>query len=146
MIELLQRARDEYALLLARANLVAALLAQGDVAAARPVAEAGWAQASGFDSQAFYGDYLALMAALECRWTAAARLAGYATAAYARQDAPRWPNEARAFERTAGLTRAALGGATFESLVAEGAQLADCQIAGLAFGVARGAGGEDARR
>jgi hypothetical protein len=140
LVVLLQLARDEYALLLARANLVAALLAKGDAAAARPVAEAGWAQAIGFDSQSFYADYLTLLAAMEGRWTTAARLAGYATACYARQNSPRWPNEARAFERATGMTRSALGDESFELLSGEGTHLADCQIAELAFGAAGGAG------
>jgi hypothetical protein len=138
LVEDLQLARDEYALVMARANLVAALLAQGDVAAARPVAEAGWAQAVGFDVQAAYADYLSLMAALERRWPAAARLAGYATADYARQNSPRWPTEARAFERATALARAALGPAEFDRVMAEGALLRDAQITAIAFGTEAG--------
>ena len=65
----------------------------------------------------------------------AARVAGYATAAYARQKMPRWPNEARAVERASALTRAALGPAEYERLVHDGAALRDAEIADIAFGI-----------
>ena len=133
LVELLRPARDEYALVIARVNLTAALLAQGDAIAARPVAEAGWAQAVGFGLQAVYADYLGLLAALEQRWTAAARLAGYAAASYALQSSVRWPNEARAFERATELTRSAIAPAEFERLLADGALLRHAQIADIAF-------------
>ena len=138
-------ARDEHALAIARVNLMAALLAQGDTAAARPVAEAGWTQAAGFALQAVYADYLGLMAALEQRWHAAARLAGYAAFTYARQNSVRWPNEKHAFERTAELIRSALAPSEFERLMADGHLLRDAQIADIAF-TGLGVGSGSARR
>ena len=145
LVGLLRFARDEHALAIARVNLMAALLAQGDTAAARPVAEAGWTQAAGFALQAVYADYLGLMAALEQRWHAAARLAGYAAFTYARQNSVRWPNEKHAFERTAELIRSALAPSEFERLMADGHLLRDAQIADMAF-TGLGVGSGSARR
>ena len=133
LVELLQQTRDEFTLAVARANLLAALLAQDDLVAARPVAEAGWAKAATFGLQPYYGDDLALMAALQGRSAVAAQLAGYATAAYATQKSPRWQIEARAFERATAISRSALGSAEFERLMESGASLADAQIADIMF-------------
>ena len=133
LVARLQSDRDEWAMVIARVNLMAALLAQGDIDAARPVATAGWAKAVGFNLQAVYADYLCLMAASERRWGAAAELAGYATASYARLGSPQWPNEARAHERAMALTRAALGVDEVDRRMAVGALLRDGQIEGVAF-------------
>ena len=134
LVDMLQQTRDELTLAAARANLLAALLAQGDLGAAGPVAEAGWAIARGVDAQTYYADYLALLAALEGRWTTSARLAGYAAATYTRQGKPRWPNEARAFDRAMTLSRTALGSDELDRLMADGANLQDQDIAHVAFG------------
>jgi len=77
----------------------------------------------------------ALLAALEGRSRTAARLAGYADAAYAARGIIRHPVEVGVRQRTHALARAALGDATFERLMAEGQQLRDEQIAALAFAV-----------
>ena len=125
--------RDEGGLVCARLNLSAALLALGEHAPARPHLRAGWAQAPVIGMQPFYADYLALLAALDGRFDAAARLAGYADAANARVG-PREPNEAAAHARAVQLARAALGDAAFDRLHAEGAALRDADIEALAFG------------
>ena len=125
--------RDEKSLVYARVNLSAALLALGEHEPARPHLRAGWAQAPLFDMQPFYADYLALLAALDGRFDAAARLAGYADTANARVG-PREPNEAAAIARAVQLARAALGDAAFDRLHAEGAALRDADIEALAFG------------
>ncbi len=124
--------RDERYLAYARLNLSAALLALGDHEQARPHLRAGWAQALLFDLQPFYADYLALLAALDGRLDAAARLSGYADAANARVG-EREPNEAAAIARAVQLARAALGDATFDRLHAEGATLRDADVEALAF-------------
>lgn len=125
--------RDERGLVYARVNLSAALLALGEHEPARPHLRAGWAQAPLFDIQHPYTDYLALLAALDDRVDAAARLAGYADAANARLG-PRESNEAAAHARAVRLARAALGDAAFDRLHAEGAALRDADIEALAFG------------
>ena len=61
----LQGGRDEFALAYIRLNLAAARLALNDTPGSRSVGRAGWAQARLFDSQAYWADYLALLAALE---------------------------------------------------------------------------------
>jgi hypothetical protein len=78
-------------------------------------------------------DYLSLLAALERRPRTAARIAGYADAAYEAREIIRQPSEAAARERSGASARAALDGATFERLLAEGRDLRDEQIAPLAF-------------
>jgi hypothetical protein len=62
LVATLEGTRHEYALSFARVILLAALLAQGDTARARPVAEAAWAKAPPFDLQHAAGAYLALLA------------------------------------------------------------------------------------
>lgn len=129
----LQGKRDEFALAYTRLNLAAARLALDDAQGARSVARAGWAQTWLIDAQAFWADYLSLLAALEARPRAAARLAGYADAGYAASEDTREPNEATAHARACTLTRAALGDAEFDRLRADGRLLRDEQIEVIAF-------------
>jgi predicted ATPase len=132
--------RDECNLAYARLNLCSALLAQGDHAQAQGVALAGWPQAARFEMQAYWADYLALLAALDGRLREAARLAGYSTARYGRNDDRRAPNEVAAWDQACALARTALSAREFDDLYGEGAALGDADVAALAFGaeVARG--------
>ena len=82
----LQGTRNEYSLAFARINLCAAHLALNDAAQARPLAQAAWPQAMRFELQHAAATYLALLAALEQRPRAAARLLGYAQAFYAARE------------------------------------------------------------
>jgi len=129
--------RDETWLAYARINLSAALLALGEAEQARPHLRAGWAQAALFDMQPYFADYLALLAALDGRLEAAARLAGYADAANSGVG-ERESNEAAAHARAVQLARAALGETAFDRLHAEGAVLREADIEALALGEARG--------
>jgi predicted ATPase len=131
-LALLAGSRNLQGLVLVRMNLAAALLALEDAAQARPHLSAGWAQAPLFESQPFFADYLSLLAALDGRTEAAARLIGYADAANARVG-PREPNEAAAIARATQLARAALGHGEFDRLHAEGALLRDEQVEAIAF-------------
>jgi len=133
--------RHEYALAFARINLLAALLAQDDVDAARPLAEAAWATAPVFDVQHACTAYLALLCALEDRCEAAVRLAAYSEAIYAARREARERNEAEATERALSLARAALDEATIERLRADGATLRDAEVAAVAFAVDGGGKG-----
>jgi hypothetical protein len=135
LMVMLEGSRDELALAYARVNLAAAQLALGDLRRARELAQAGWAQAQRFDLQPLWADYLGLLAALEARPRAAARLAGYALVAYTARGDRRQANEAAAVARTRALVCTALGDGCFDRLHAEGAALTDAAIAMLAFGV-----------
>jgi hypothetical protein len=130
----LQGTRNEYSLAFARINLCAAHLALNDPAQAQPVAQAAWPQAMRFELQHAAATYLALLAALERRPRAAARLLGYAQASYAAREEAIEANEATAIARARSLATAVLGEAAFVQAHADGATLRDIDIAGLAFG------------
>ena len=131
----LQGTRQLAALPAARLNLAAAHLSKGDTPAARALAREGLPQAQRLGWLPYWADYLALLAALEQRPRAAARLLGYADAAYAAIATAREVNEARAVERAATLCHASLSPAAFEQGRRDGARLADADLAGLAFAV-----------
>jgi len=125
--------RDEYSLMSIRANMVLALLALDDVNSARPLLNVAWSAAVQLNLHTLCSDSPALLAALEDRPRSAARLAGYADAAYEARGIIRHPSEVAARERSRALARAALGDATFDRLVAEGHALRDQQVAAVAF-------------
>ena len=133
LVASLQGTRNEYSLAFARINLCAAHLALNDAAQARPVAQAAWPQAMRFELQHAAATYLALLAALEQRPRAAARLLGYAQAFYAAREEAIEANEAAATTRARSLATAALGEAAFVQANVDGATLRDIDIAGLAF-------------
>nr|HET7858192.1 winged helix-turn-helix domain-containing protein [Caldimonas sp.] len=133
LIASLTGTRHEHGLAFARINLLAALLAQDDVEAARGLAEAAWANAPVFDVQHAAAAYLSLFCALEGRCEAAVRLAAYSEAIYAARGEARERNETEATGRAWSLARAALDEATIERLRAEGAALRDAEIAAVAF-------------
>ena len=135
MLEQLAGTRDEWSRMLVRSNLALAWLALDDVGRARPVVQALWPAALQFDLHVLCSDTPALLAALEGRPRAAARLAGYADAAYDARGMRRHPLEIAARARCQTLARAALGDATFDRLLAEGRQLRDEQVAALAFAI-----------
>jgi predicted ATPase len=134
LVATLQGTRNEYSLAFARINLCAAHLALNDPAQAQPVAQAAWPQAMRFELQHAAATYLALLAALERRPRAAARLLGYAQASYAAREEAIEANEATAIARARSLATAVLGEAAFVQAHADGATLRDIDIAGLAFG------------
>lgn len=131
----LQGTRHEYSLAYARLNLCAALLALDDPAQAREVVQAAWPQAIAFELQHYAADYLALLAALESRPRAAARLLGYAEAIYTTRKEARETNETVAMTRASKLARCVLGEAGFASEFAQGATLRDADIGALAFAI-----------
>ena len=134
----LEGSRDEQNVAYARMNLAAAYLRLDDGSHARPLLWAGWSQTAALDfMRPYFADYLALLAALDTRPEAVARLCGYADAAYAAFEDMRHPNEAAAIDRARVLARAALGDAGFERLQAEGASCSGEEAAALAFGHAQ---------
>ncbi len=136
LVTQLESTRSELQLSMARINLCAALLALDAVAEAHAVAQPGWSQAGRFGLQSSWGNSLALLAALEKRPAAAARLCGYATAVHARTNEQREVNEAAAFDRASRLATAALGEKEFGRLQTEGSTLRDDEVAAAAFGIA----------
>ncbi|APW37930.1 hypothetical protein RD110_12630 [Rhodoferax koreense] len=120
-------------LLLVQMHLAAAWLAKDDTAQARSLAEASWPQVLHFDAQVYAADNLALLAALEGRPRAAARLLGYAGKVHGAHGKSREVNEARAARRAETLARSALGDTDFESLSALGAALRHEDVAAVAF-------------
>ncbi len=101
-------------------NLVAAQVALGDLAGARATAAEGWAHARALDAEAWWADHLALLAARDERPHTAARLLGYADAAYARLKDSRQALEAQAVAAVESTVCAALGEGVFAALRAEG--------------------------
>ena len=134
LVEALRGTRHEYSLAFARINLLAALLAQGKTAEARPVAEAAWSTAAVFDLQHAAAAYLALLCALEGRARAALKVAAYSEAIYAARREAREGNETAATTRAITLANGVLDDATVARLTKEGAELRDAEIAAVAFG------------
>ena len=133
LVASLRGTRHEYTLAFVRINLLAALLAQDDADAARPVAAAAWSKAAAFDLQHAVAAYLALLAALEGRPRAAARLASWSEALYASRDEAREHNETQATRRAQSIARQALGAAACATLHAEGARLRHADVSAIAF-------------
>ena len=131
LVNTLSRGRDPYALSHLYAAVGAAWLMLGDTTRARAALRDGWPLAQVF--RVSYGECLALLAALESRPRAAARLAGIANQANGALGEVREPNEAAAIERATQLARAALGEREFERLHAEGAALHEADIEAIAF-------------
>jgi predicted ATPase/DNA-binding winged helix-turn-helix (wHTH) protein len=109
-------------------NLAAIQLEQDDRAAARATAQEGWPLAAAFDLCNPWGDYLALLAALEGECETAARLLGYADGFYERRNGERQANEANAVQRVERLCRAGMSEARWTALRAEGQTLREEQV------------------
>jgi len=133
LVAQLEGTREEQELAHARLNLCAAFLALDQVQPARRTAELGWRTAERFGMQAWWADYLALLAALQRRPQAAALLLGFADAAYERTHDDREPNEAAAATRVRLQLQEALGEATAGSLLAAGGLLPEAAVGTLAF-------------
>lgn len=144
LVEALQGTRHEYGLTFARINLLAALLAQIELAQAhavgqaRAVAQAAWSKAPAFDLQHAAAAYLALFCALDGRPRAAVALAAYSEAIYAAREETRERNETDATNRALAIARLALDEAELARSRAEGAALRDADITAIAFDEAPG--------
>ncbi len=110
---------------IALGNLLLALLALDEVAAAREVATefVELARQLDFMYVSVTADALALLAALEQRLAAAAQLLAYGDAAYAHDRQHREPNEARARERCMALLQAQCDAAALAGWLVSGAGL-----------------------
>jgi hypothetical protein len=116
-------------------NMVAALLFQKSVQQARTVAIEAWPLACAFELQVVLGDYLAMMAALEDRPQAAARLLGWADRGYEQLGLGREPTESRAVVQTSQLVEGRLDTMEFESARTLGGLLSEKEVEVLAFGM-----------
>src|SRR6185295_259932 len=120
---------------IALGNLLLALLAQDDVAAAREAA-AEFVELTRSLAFMYLGvtcDALALLAAQERRWAAAAQLLGFADTTYLQDQQQREPNEARARERCAALLDGQCEPAGLEAWRADGAGLTPETVCALAL-------------
>lgn len=133
LVAALEGTRSEQELAFARMNLCAAHLALDEVEAAMRLVQQGWPQAARFGMQAWWTDYLALLAALQRRWQSAALLLGFADAFYERTNDRREPNEARAHERTLGMLQAQLPPQALSALRTAGALLPEAALPTLAL-------------
>lgn len=125
--------RDDFTRLTLQATLVLALLALDEAYRARSLLQEVWLLAMRLRAHALVSDLPALLAALEGRPRAAARLAGYADNAYAVRSTARFSTDIAARGRCHFLARTALGDAICDVLMAQGRDLRDDQVAELAF-------------
>ena len=114
-------------------NLAGIHTERGELAEALAAAREGLPlrKEEGYSWGAF--DHLALRAALAGKRASAARLAGYADAAYAAKATPRQANETRARDRLQTLLRETFAGDELERLLAEGAAMSEEEAVHLAL-------------
>jgi predicted ATPase/DNA-binding winged helix-turn-helix (wHTH) protein len=136
LLEKLQGTRNETALGICRRAVVTALLANDDLARVRPLAQVGWRQDAAripLLAHAAWPDLLALLAALESRPRAAAKLLGWGDAGWARSGRERGATTLRAIQRAESIAADALGEETFAQLRREGAHLGSDDVDAIAF-------------
>ena len=133
LVAQLEGTREEQELAHARLNLCAAFLALDQLQPARQTAVLGWKMAQRFGMQAWWADYLALLAALDSRPQAAALLLGFADATYERTQDHREPNEAAAAARVRQHLATSLHPDATQALLAAGALLPEAAVAALAL-------------
>ncbi|MDH4391899.1 MAG: winged helix-turn-helix domain-containing protein [Aquabacterium sp.] len=133
LVAQLEGTREEQELAHARLNLCAAFLSLDQLQPARRTAVLGWKMAERFGMQAWWADYLALLAALEGRSQAAALLLGFADATYERTHDHREPNEAAAAARVRQQLATSLHVDATHVLLAAGALLPEAAVAALAL-------------
>lgn len=125
--------------------LTAALIAQGELDAARRIAGEAVPLARASGALAELLDHLALMLALGGRGRDAARVAGRADASVQSAGFPRQPAEARSRERTQGLLRDSIPDADLAELLADGAAIDEERAAAIAVDESGSATREDAK-
>ena len=135
LLEQMRGTRNEAALGICRRAVVTALLEQDDLDRARPLAQVGWRQAGRFAAlaHAAWPDLLALLAALERRPRAAAKLLGWGDAGWARSGRKRGATTLTAIQRAESIASGLLGDETFAQLRREGALLRSEDVDAIAF-------------
>ena len=129
------RRRDAATRAMAQGNLLHALLAQGSDGEARVAAAevVNKLRPLGFMFLMYICDALALLAAREERWPAAALLLGYADAAYAAQGQTRELNEARASEEARSAVAAHCSDSEVRVWLGQGAGLGAEDVCAIAL-------------
>jgi len=115
-------------------NLAGVLIERGELDQAMMAAREAVPLLKGAGQAWYLLDYLALRAALVGDDAVAARLAGYADAAYRASQISRQPNEARARNRLQGLLRKRVAARSLGQLLDEGAQMSDDEACRVALG------------
>ena len=136
LLEQLQGTRNETALGICRRAVVTALLANDDLPRARPLAQAGWRQDAARIprlAHAAWPDLLALLAALEGRPRAAAKLLGWSDKGWARSGRERGATTRGLVQRAESIVAGALGDETFAHLRRDGAHLGSDDVDAIAF-------------
>lgn len=137
LLEQMQGTRNETALAICRRAVVTALLAHDDAKRARPLAQVGWLQSARFPmlAHAAWPDLLALLAALEGRPRAAARLLGAGDASWQHSGRQRGGTSRTVVDRAESMAAGALGETALASLRREGALLRGEDVGAIAFAV-----------
>jgi tetratricopeptide (TPR) repeat protein len=117
----------------ALANLAGVLTECGEIAEALEAAREALPLLSGVGNAWIFMDHFALRAALAGNVVMAARVAGYADAAYAAKECSRQPNETRAHTRLRALLRERLDPVEFERLLAKGAKMTEDEACRMAL-------------
>jgi predicted ATPase/DNA-binding winged helix-turn-helix (wHTH) protein len=135
LLEQMRGTRNETALGICRRAVVTALLAHDDLDRARPLAQVGWRQAARYPplAHAAWPDLLALLAALEGRPRAAAKLLGVGDAHWARSGRKRGATTRGVIQRAESIAAGTLGDDALARSRREGADLRDEDVDALAF-------------
>jgi hypothetical protein len=131
LVAMLRETRHADQQALSLVNLLGAAVWIGDLRLARDCAREAWPLARQFDLHTYWGDHMALLAAMEGRHRTAARLAGYADECYRRAEMQRQVSEQRSRDRACLLSRLALVTDSFTRVRDEGARCSDDEAAVL---------------
>jgi predicted ATPase/DNA-binding winged helix-turn-helix (wHTH) protein len=131
VVALARSVRNENLLVFARVNLAAAHLMLGQTEPARQQLQEALPSALRAPLHAWCIGYLALLAALEGRLDAAAKLEGAAAARYEAEGEQLQVNEQRAHERTLGILRTAWDQGRVDAAIESGRGMADAELARL---------------
>jgi predicted ATPase/DNA-binding winged helix-turn-helix (wHTH) protein len=129
----LRGTRDQRYLAFTLISLCGALLARSDVAEARRVLQEAWPLAAAYGLQLYCCECLALLAALEQRPEACARLLSHANARRLATPNVRDANERRIVDRAGKIGRSGMDALTFDEICARHTVLDDDAIAALGF-------------
>jgi len=135
LVEIINPVQERNLAALAWINLFGTRLAAGRLGDAREAARRASEHCTIAQVQHWWADGAALLAALEGRPRAAARLIGYADAIYAARSFARQPNELEFRRSAATASQLHLSADQFRQLLGSGANLSDEAAIGIGLGV-----------
>jgi hypothetical protein len=135
LVEVIHPVQERNLAALAWVNLFGARLAAGKLADAREAARRASEHTALAQVQHWWADGAALLAALEGRPRAAARLIGYADAIYEARSFLRQPNESEFRESAAAASRRQMADEDYRQLLGAGAKLSDEAAIGIGLGI-----------